>query len=183
MSHPPALLRRGQSFVGLLLVLLVLTLLTAFAAPHVDLSRLRSDAVARQAAAVFSQAARAARQRRTDVLVRVDSMGRRIGTLDDRNGNGLRDAGEGESWTELDPSADILDPPVPLPGQAGRRDREPTPGRVVFRRSGAPAGDFVLYLTTDPGQPSAWRAVHVARRSGAVQLWRFDGTRWTRSRT
>ena len=58
LSHPPALLRRGQSFVGLLLVLLVLTLLTAFAAPHVDLSRLRSDAVARQAAAVFSQAAR-----------------------------------------------------------------------------------------------------------------------------
>ena len=101
------------------------------------------------------------------MLVRVDSMGRRIGTLDDRNANGLRDAGEGESWTELDPSADILDPPVPLPGQAGRRDREPTPGRVVFRRSGAPAGDFVLYLTTDPGQPSAWRAVHVARRSGA----------------
>jgi type II secretory pathway pseudopilin PulG len=181
-------LRRGQSFAGLLLVLLILTLLTAFAAPRVNLSRFRSDAIARQAASVFSAAARAARQRRHDVLVRVDSAGRRLATVDDLNGNGRRDAGERESWTVLDPSSDILDPPVALPGMAGLETRvagridSAQAGQVTFRRGGVPNGEFVLYLTSDAGEPSAWRAVQVVRRTGVVQLWRFDGSHWTRGR-
>ena len=169
-------LRRGQSFLGLLLVLLVLTLLTAYAATRVDLTRYRSDAMARQAASVFAAAARAARQQRLDVLVRVDSAGRRISALHDRNRNGRMDAGESEVWTALDAATDILDPAQPLPGQRGASDR------VVFRRVGGASGDFVLYLTSDPGTPTAWRAVQVTRRSTVVQLWRFDGTRWARGR-
>ncbi|MDZ7630867.1 MAG: hypothetical protein U5K74_05780 [Gemmatimonadaceae bacterium] len=186
-------LRLGQSFVGLLVVLLVLTLLTAFAAPKVDLTRYRSDAIARQAAGVFSAASRDARRRRHDVVVRVDSSGKRLGVIADRNGNGQRDPGESEVWTDLDPSADILDPPRPLPTlpvKSGQRPlhmngvAEPVAvGSVAFRRGGGTGADFVLYLTSDPGAPSAWRAVHVASRTGAVQLWRFDGTRWARGRT
>ena len=187
---PPA--RRGQSFVGLLMVLLILTLLTAVAAPRVDLTRYRSDAMARQASAVFTAAARTARQQRHDVVVRVDSARKRVSTLIDRNGNGTLDPGESEVWTALDPSADILDPPLRLPAA------DPAPalrlrGRVtaaasasthavVFGRGGGRGEEFVLYLTSDPGVPSAWRAIHVVRRTGAVQLWRFDGTHWTRGR-
>ncbi len=193
MSQTPRSLRHGQSFVGLLVVLLVLTLLTAFAAPRVDLTRFRSDAIARQAAAVFSAASRTARQRRHDVVVKVDSSGKRLGVVDDRNGNGQRDPGESEVWTDLDPSADILDPPSPLPTISASSARRPlhtaglappvSVGSVAFRRSGGTSADFVLYLTSDPGLPSAWRAVHVASRTGLVQLWRFDGTRWARGRT
>lgn len=192
MSHPAAAQRHGQSFTGLLLVLLVLTLLTAFAAPRVDLLRFRSDAIARQAAGVLAGAARTARQRRTDVLVRVDSAGRRLGLLEDHNANGRMDAGEGETWVALDPSADLMDPPAPLPGLAARTAAAgaPTmgagqwgPSPLAFRRTGGATADFVLYLTSDAGQPSAWRAVQVSRRSGAIQLWRFDGARWTRGRS
>lgn len=189
MSHPTAAQRHGQSFVGLLLVLLVLTLLTAFAAPRVDLLRFRSDAIARQAAGVLASAARTARQHRTDVLVRVDSAGRRLGLLEDGNGNGRLDAGEGETWVALDPSADVMDPPLPLPGLPARTVAPVAaaagqwgPSPVAFRRSGGATAEFVLYLTSDAGQPSAWRAVQVSRRSGAIQLWRFDGSRWTRGR-
>ena len=193
MSESPRSVRRGQSFVGLLMVLLVLTLLTALAAPRVDLTRYRSDAIARQATAVFSAASRSARQRRHDVVVRVDSAGKRLGVVADRNGNGERDPGESEVWTDLDPSADILDPPVPLPMLKGSGVLRPlhtsgvtvpvSVGSVAFRRGGGTSADFVLYLTSDPGTPSAWRAVHVASRTGSVQLWRFDGTRWARGRT
>ncbi len=193
MSDTPRSVRRGQSFAGLLTVLLVLTLLTAFAAPRVDLTRYRSDAMARQAAAVFSAASRAARQRRNDVVVRVDSAGKRLSVVDDKNGNGVRDPGEAETWTDLDPSADILDPPQPLPLLPESSVRRPmhtsglaapiSVGRVVFRRGGGSNADFVLYLTTDSGLPSAWRAVQVASRTGTVLLWRFDGTRWSRGRT
>lgn len=191
--HSTRTLRRGQSFLGLLVVLLVLTLLTAFAAPRVDFTRYRSDAMARQASAVFTAASRRARQRRQDVVVRVDSAGKRLSTVDDRNGNDVRDPGESEVWTDLDPSADILDPPVPLPTIAASNVRRPlhmggvapplSVGRVAFRRGGGANADFVLFLTSDPQVPSAWRAVHVASRTGAVQLWRFDGTRWSRGRT
>lgn len=170
-------LPRGQSFLGLLLVLLVLTLLTAYAATRVDLTRYRADAMARQAASVFTAAARAARQQRMDVLVKVDSAGRRVSALHDRNGNGRMDAGESEVWTALDAATDIVDAPKPLPGRVGASDR------VVFRRAGGAAGDFVLYLTSDTGVPSAWRAVQVSRRSSVVMLWRYDGTRWARGRS
>jgi hypothetical protein len=54
---------------------------------------------------------------------------------------------------------------------------------VVFRPVGGAANDFVLYLTTDPGSPKAWRAVQVNRRGVLVQFWRFDGTRWARGRS
>ncbi len=193
MSDLPRSVRRGQSFAGLLTVLLVLTLLTAFAAPRVDLTRYRSDAMARQAASVFTAASRTARQRRHDVVVRVDSSGKRLSVIDDKNGNGTRDPGEAEIWTDLDPSADILDPPHPLPTlplSAVQRPLHTTgllapvsPGRVVFRRGGGSNADFVLYLTSDPGLPSAWRAVQVASKTGSVLLWRFDGTHWSRGRT
>ncbi len=176
MSDFSRSLRRGQSFVGLLVVLLVLTLLTAFAATKVDLTRYRSDSMARRATLVFVAASRAARQQRHAVLVQVDSVRKRLGTVHDLNGNGRHDPAEPVSWTALDATTDILDPPTPLPGPIfGARI-------VSFRPVGGPATDFVLYLTSDPGAPEAWRAVLVSKRGGLVQLWRFDGSRWARGR-
>jgi hypothetical protein len=177
LSDTPRSLRRGQSFIGLLVVLLVLTLLTAFAATKVDLTRYRSDTMARRATLVFVAASRAARQQRHAVLVLVDSAGGRLGTVHDRNGNGLRDASEPVEWTVLDATADIMDPPRRLAGPPAQT------GGVVFRPVGGAANDFVLYLTTDPGSPKAWRAVQVNRRGVLVQFWRFDGTRWARGRS
>lgn len=170
-------LRRGQSFIGLLVVLLVLTLLTAFAATKVDLTRYRSDAMARRATLVFVSASRAARQQRHTVLIRVDSARKRLGTVHDLNGNGRKDAAEPVIWTTLDAATDILDPPQPLPGI-----RAASAG-VAFKPAGGAEADFVLYLTSDPGSPDAWRAVQVQARGGLVQLWRFDGSRWARGRT
>jgi hypothetical protein len=111
------------------------------------------------------------------VLVLVDSAGGRLGTVHDRNGNGLRDASEPVEWTVLDATADIMDPPRRLAGPPAQT------GGVVFRPVGGAANDFVLYLTTDPGSPKAWRAVQVNRRGVLVQFWRFDGTRWARGRS
>jgi len=169
-------LRCGQSLVGLLVVLLVLTLLTAFAAGRVDLTRYRSDAMARRATLVFVAAGRAARQQQHAVVVLIDSAGKRLGTLHDLNGNGRPDAGERIAWTALDGATDILDPPQRLPG--------PLPGArsVQFRPVGGATSDFVMYLTGDAGAPAAWRAVQVVQRSGLVQLWRYDGSRWARGR-
>ena len=187
MSHVHRPSRHGQSFAGLLVLLLIVTLMTALAAPRMDLSRFRSDAVARQASSVFAGAARSARRARRDVLVRVDSAGRRLGTLIDQNGNGTRDGREVEEWVELDRAAVILDPPMLLPVR-GRRGgtvsvRPASRERVTFQRYGGAKGDLILYLTSDPGQPSAWRAGHGTGRRGLIQVWRFDGTRWTRART
>jgi Tfp pilus assembly protein FimT len=180
---PPV--RSGQSLIGLLMVLLILTLLTAFAAPRVNLTRYRSDSMARRVAGVFQAAARTARQRRHDVIVRIDSVGRRVGVLDDFNGNGLRDAGESESWTELDATAELRDPPAPLTA-AAPGELAATAGdaghQVRFRARGGATASFVLYLTTDADQPTAWRAIQVTPKTAVVQLWRFDGTRWGRGR-
>jgi len=169
--------RHGQSFLGLLVVLLVLTLLTAYAADRVDLTRYRADSMARRATLVFISAARGARQQRHDVFVTVDSAGKRLGTVHDLNGNGRRDPGEKVAWTALDATTDILDPPRRLPGQ------EPGTGSVRFTPVGGAASDFVLYLTSDASTHGAWRAVQVVSQSGLVQLWRYDGARWARGRS
>jgi Tfp pilus assembly protein FimT len=176
LSDPSRSLRPGQSFLGLLVVLLVLTLLTAFAATRVDLTRYRSDAMARRATLVFVSAARSARQQRRPVLVRVDSARKRLGTVRDLNGNGRHDPSEPAIWTALDAGTDILDPPVPLFDVTASR------AVVAFQPKGGATHDFVLYLTSDAGTPTAWRAVQVNRSGGVVQLWRFDGSRWTRGR-
>jgi hypothetical protein len=160
----------------LLVVLLVLTLLTAYVADKVDLTRYRSDAMARRATLVFVSAARDARQQRHAVVVVVDSAGKRLGTLHDVNDNGRPDPGEMVAWTVLDATTDILDPPHRLQGQG------PGTGSVQFTPIGGAASDFVLYLTSDAGTPGAWRAVQVVRQSGLVQLWRYDGARWARGR-
>ena len=192
LSTSPRSLRAGQSLVGLLVVLLVLTLLTALAASRMDLTRYRSDAMARQAATLLGTAARRALHSRHDVVVRIDSSARRLGTLDDRNGNRRRDEGEREVWVALDPVVVIQDPPALLPTLSDNGPRgTPTIGAVApvarravaFRPKGGASTDFVLYLTSDASEPRAWRAVHVVAASGAIQLWRFDGTRWTRGRT
>jgi hypothetical protein len=168
----------------------VLALLTAFAAPRVDVTRYRSDAMGRQVASILSSAARLARERRIDVVVRIDSAGRRVGTHEDRNANGVTDPGEPLTWVALDPSTDILDPPRPLPlprfQQARQAPRVAAPGgehRIVFRKNGSAGDDFVMYLTTDLAQPSAWRGLSVTAHTGATQLWRYDGQRWTRGRS
>ena len=176
MSDSSRPLRHGQSFVGLLVVLLVLTLLTASAASRVDLTRYRSDAMARRATLVFVAAGRAAHHRRHAVVVLVDSAGKRLGTLHDVNGNGRADRGERVAWTALDGATVILDPPRRLPGPVSGT------GSVRFQPSGGAVSDFVLYLTSNAGAPAAWRAVQVVQRSGLVQLWRYDGSRWARGR-
>jgi Tfp pilus assembly protein FimT len=170
----PRRARRGQSFVGLLVVLLILTLLTAFGAPRVDLTRFRSDSLARQAASVFSVAKRTSRQQRHDVLVRVDSAGKRLCTVADINGNGVRDPGEKETWTDLDSSTELLDPPSQLPTSpmpaGGRRSldvsRVTAPvvrGQVAFRRTGAHGMAGGACIGTDR------RRAAVAVRRGALE--------------
>lgn len=192
LSRPNLPQRLGQSFAGLLVVLLIVTLMTALAAPHMDLTRFRSDAIARQAAGVFASAARDARRFRRDVMVRIDSAGRRLGTVSDGNVYRVRDGRPVEAWVALDRAASIVDPPRPLligPGGGGllagaqRADGPVASGAVVFRRGGGASADLVLYLTSDPGLPRAWRAIHVTARTGSIQIWRFDGSRWTRART
>lgn len=177
MTHDVRPTPRGHSFVGLLSVLLVLTGLTAVSAPRMDLMRIRADAMGRNVASVLSAAVRTARQRRVPVIIRVDSVGRRVGVLHDANANGVRDHGEVEHWTPLDEGAAVADPPARLA----------TAAVSDLTANVAPGGrlrdDLVLYLTADVGESHAWRALRLAQGGAQVELWRYDGVRWSRART
>lgn len=181
MTDPIRSGRSGQSFVGLLTVLLVLAVLTALAAPHIDFTRYRSDAIARQAVGVITSARRMARRGPHPMLVHLDSAGKRLGIVDDANGNGRADSAERVWWTEFDAASDLLDPPAPLPERRGSRG--PAGGTTVgFGRRGETAGALVIYLTSDPGTPAAWRAVRVTAPRGDLELWRFEGAHWMKGR-
>jgi hypothetical protein len=176
MADLPPTAPRGHSFIGLLFVLLTLTVLTAIAAPRMNLTRIRADSMARNVSSVVASAARVARQRRIAVVVRIDSVGRRIGVLQDRNANGVRDEGEVETWLPLDAGSAVADPPRSL-AAAERPDRE-----LTFTAGGRRSDGLLVYLTADGLDPQAWRAVRVLPATAAVELWRYDGTQWSRAR-
>jgi hypothetical protein len=155
--------------------------LTALTAPRMDLMRIRADSMGRNVASVLSAAVRTARQRRVSVVIRIDSVGRRVGVLHDTNANGLRDAGEVEHWSPLDEGAAVADPPewlLDAPVVSGTSDLS---GRIAA--GGRAADGLMLYLTADASDARAWRALRLSPGGAQVELWRFDGVRWSRART
>jgi hypothetical protein len=189
--------------VELITVLFLAAVITALAAPQVDLTRFRSDAIARQVAGQFATAQRSALQRQHDVAVGVDETTGRLLMTEDENNSGTRDASERESWLALDRSAKFGSPPMALDdagaaaagGGGGGGGAMSSGGMsssrsytvsglpsIIFRRNGAPSADFVVYVTSAIGKASAWRAVRVVKGTGTVEMWRFNGTAWVRGR-
>lgn len=199
MPDLPSPSRRGYTLVELITVLFLAAVITALAAPQVDLSRFRSDAIARQVAGQMATAQRTALQRQHDIAVGVDQANARLLLTEDENNSGTREGGERQVWTALDRSAQFGSPPTALPeagATAGGGDGAMSSGgmstsrvytvsglpSVIFRRNGAPSADFVLYLTSTGGKPTGWRAIRVVKGTGTVELWRFNGTAWVRGR-
>ncbi len=179
--------RQGHTVVEMLIVMSLMAALAGIAMPRLNYSALRLDANVRVVRASFQQAWRAAIQNQHDMLVSVDTAGRRIRLLEDANNDGLPSAGERVVWRPLEEGA-VFD--VPASGVTGTvtaavsgsgvRQVQGMP-TITFRRNGSTSGDAELYLSIQFRGTKEFRGVTVAQATGRTEWFRRVNSSWWRS--
>lgn len=179
--------RRGFSAIELVMVLVVIGIATAIAAPRVTGDRWSLDGAARATAAELAYASQSAVTLQCDVRVAFLADSGKIRTHEDRNNNGQIDTGERVRWVR------VADPVIFARGGAPNvgvgtnavnftRTDAGLP-LVIFRRDGSANEEGGLYLSTPRaiarGLTRDVRAVIVTRSTGRATTWTNATGTWT----
>lgn len=168
------------------MVLVILGILAALAAPRIDLSASRTTAAASLTGGALMAAQRAAVTRQHNVVVAVDAPNRRLRIHYDGNDNGAIDAGEWVRWEVLPDGAVFSRAGAPA-GRigsaavsfAGRQAGLPA---VTFLRNGSASEEGGFYLAGTGAAAKATavnvRQVVVDRATGHLSWLLYDGTKW-----
>jgi Tfp pilus assembly protein FimT len=179
--------RRGHTLVETIIVLALLTTLASMALPRVNYTSMRLDANVRVVRSVLQQAWRTSIQKQHDVLVSVDTAGRRIRLLEDANNDGLVTTGERAIWRPLEEGARFDVPPsgvngtvsAPVSGSGVRTVGSlPT---ITFRRNGSTSGDVEIYIGASYRGVNEYRGITLAQATGRTEWFRRVNSAWWRS--
>lgn len=180
---------RGFTIIELLMVLILIGVLAAFAAPRIDLIGHRANGAMQGVGTTLLAAQRLALTRQHDVVVVFDDVAGVVRVHDDGNDNGVVDAGEHVSVTPLgDLVVFGLGGAPPLDGGAGAVTFTRTEGgrpAVTFHRSGSASESGVAYLTSrramaNSGFAEDTRAIQVERATGRASWYRYRPSGWQR---
>ncbi|HVX90036.1 MAG TPA: GspH/FimT family protein [Gemmatimonadales bacterium] len=180
--------RRGFTLVELLIVLVVLGVLTAFAVPRIDPYHYRVEGSMRTLGSALQAAQREAVGAQHDVVVSFDTAGRRIRIHSDLDNDHVEDAGERVRTVGLD-DAVVFGRPSGVPARgfgAAAVAFDAVGGRpaVVFHRNGSASESGGFYLTSaralaDPSRAADTRAIQFERATGRSDWYRYQGA-WQR---
>jgi prepilin-type N-terminal cleavage/methylation domain-containing protein len=197
MSHPPPVSgpgrsrpgpRAGFSLVEVMLVLVLMGILLALAAPRIDLSRTRTEAGVHALASELMSAQRAAVSGQHDVVVAFDQAQRRLRVHHDLDNDAVMDAGEPVRMRPLEGGAVFGRGSAGTLAQLGGQPVSFTRTQgglraVTFNRAGSASEEGGAYLSALPASSppaSAARAVVVDRATGRAAVWRYTGSAWER---
>lgn len=178
---------QGYTIFELLVVLTVISILSAVALPKINLHQFRVDAGVRLAQAALQQGARFAVQRQHNVYVSFDVAGNRILTVDDMNNNGVADLDEKMTWRPLEDGVRFATPPKAIGANAlasvAGANLRPGPNgwpTITFRSDGAASTDLQLYITSTRPDPGDFKALAVTRSTGRVDYYSYRNGNWVR---
>lgn len=179
--------RRGHTLIETIIVISLIAVVAGFAMPRLNYSGFRLDANVRVVRAVFQQAWRGSIQKQHDMLVSLDTVGKRIRLLEDTNNDGIRNIGERFTWRPLEegakfdvPASGVAGPVSSSVSGAGVRTLETMP-TVIFRRNGSTSGDVEVYLSVIYRGVKEFRGVTVSQATGRTEWFRRVNSAWWRS--
>ncbi len=187
MRHPQRNLRRGVTLVEMMIVVVLLSLVSALALPKINLAQFRSDDAVRAVRTTLQTAQRLAITRQYNVIVSFDTVQQRMRIVEDLNNNNAVDAGERVRWVPLDNGARFATPATGINGGVGSAIVGPgvisvnSMPTVVFLRSGSSSSYVEVYLAASAREGSEWRAVQVTQSTGRTVWYRWLTSTWTKA--
>ena len=175
---------RGITVVELVAVMVIIGILTAIAAPTVDLGRYRAESAMQGVGSLLLGAQRRAMTRQYDIVVMFDEAQEMITIHDDSNNNGQIDGGERLRNYPLE-EVDFGRGSAPALGFGGgavtfteQRDNKPA---VIFHRNGSASEWGGLYLMATSRNRQSIRAIEIERSTGRASWYRFAASGWERN--
>lgn len=182
--------RRGFSLVEVLLVIVVMGLLLALAAPRIDVANFQVSSAVQALSTTSAAAQREAITKQHDMIMTFNAAQRELRLIWDANSNGVIDAGERVRVVALDdrvvfglgtaPARAFGAAPIDFVDQLGGLPA------LTFHRNGSASGIGGFYLTTRagaagvPNKSRDTRAAEIVRATGRTEWWRYSGSAWVR---
>ena len=173
----------GMTLIEIVIVLGIMSVVTAMGLPRLDMSQYRADAAAAQVASVFQTAQRTSLTRQYDVIVSVDTLKNGLRIAEDVNNNGTIEVSEWKFWRPLGQSNRFVVPPKGLSAptvtksvvgaQLTTIDMMPS---VVFHRDGSVSSNAEMYVASTYRARTDYRAISVTRATGRSEVFRLGGT-------
>ena len=180
--------RRAFTLVEMLLVIVVLGLLVAFAAPRIDVQKYRANSAMQAVGTTLLAAQRMAVTRQHNIVVLFDTVAASLRVVDDTNNNGQADPGEHERAIPLDRIVFGLGGATPyLTWNAAVSFTKKFSGlpALTFHRDGSASEAGAIYLTTpralgDPRYAGDTRVIVIDRATARVSWLRASPPSWQR---
>jgi prepilin-type N-terminal cleavage/methylation domain-containing protein len=179
------------SLVELLIAMTLIAIVTTIAFPHIDMARLRVDGQGQAVRNVLMMAQRLAVTRGYDVVVSFDTAAGLLRVQEDPDADLVKDANERVTATKIEGDVVLQRGSAPVLS-AGRTQGVNFTARaggfpaLVFHRDGSASEAGVFYLTTvrslTGGHQTDARAFEIARATGRVQAYHYDGQAWQREK-
>lgn len=185
--------RRGRpafTIIELMIVMVIIGLIVAFAGPNIDPTRFRVNSSMQVLGTTMLTVQRQAITQQHDIVVRFDIAEHRLRIHEDRNNNGTVDDGEHTRSVQIGegivfgrgsaPAMAMGNGPVVITKQIGGLPA------LVFHRDGSASEAGGFYVTSlreinQGGHPEDTRAVMVARATGRSNWFRYRSDGWVKA--
>ncbi|MCE9601601.1 MAG: prepilin-type N-terminal cleavage/methylation domain-containing protein [Gemmatimonadetes bacterium] len=180
----------GFTIIELLIVMTIVGIIVAFAAPNVDPTRFRVNSAMQVLGSTMLTVQRQAITQQHDILVQFDTAQHRLSIHEDRDNDATVDAGEHVRSVQIGEGIVFgrgTAPAMAMGGRAVEIDRVvgglPT---LVFHRDGSasePGGFYVTSLreSRTARYPQDARAVVISRATGRASWFRYRSDGWVKA--
>lgn len=175
----------GFSLLELVVVVLIIGIVGSLAFPRVDVAGMRVNSAHRQIGMTLLAAQRSAILRQHAVVVALDTTRGMLRVHEDRNNNGVIEAGEPVRFVEIEAGVSFGRGAAPAhamgAGPIALAKRQGNLPAITFHRSGSAGEQGGFYITGQLRNPEHARAFEVQKATGRTVFYQYAGGAWRRS--